>query len=279
MEIITAKSKWEAWSLPLRDFLGRVAQDGFQATEIYLGGLPVAPEECRDLHAEYDLQLIGQIAIRHGSLDGQLRALEQEYLRALEFGPLKINAHLGRDILTFADNLQILTLGCELAAAHGVPLCVETHRHHALFHLPETRRYVEALPELQLTADLSHFVCVHESTLEDQPENLAAILPRVRHIHARVGHSEGPQVSDPRAPEWRAWTELFCEWWGRMLELARERGDKAFTITPEFGPPPYMPCTPFENHPVADAWEINVWMRSLLLERCATLSHTRNEHD
>jgi sugar phosphate isomerase/epimerase len=271
VEIIPAKSKWEVWSIPLRDFVERVARAGFQATEIYLSELSDSPAACRDLHAEFGLRLIGQIAVREPTLDGQFRSLERQYLRALEFGPVKINAHLGRDILSFADNVKILSRGCELATAHGVPLCVETHRHQALFQLPETRRYVEALPKLQITADFSHFVCVHESTLEDQLENLAAILPRVRHIHARVGHSEGPQVPDPRAPEWQAWTELFCGWWDQMLQLARERGDAAFTITPEFGPPTYMPCTPFENRPVADAWEINMWMRTMLMERFATL--------
>ena len=250
--------------MPLRDFVGRVAQAGFQATEIYLGELLDSPTACRDLHAEFGLQLIGQIAIRMPTLDGQLRALEQEYLRALAFDPIKINAHLGRDILSFADNVKIMSLGCELAAAHGVPLCVETHRHQALFQLPEVRRYVETLPELHITADFSHFVCVHESTLEDQLENLSSILPRVRHIHARVGHSEGPQVSDPRAPEWQSWTKLFCGWWNELFHLARKRGDVTFTITPEFGPPTYMPCTPFDNRPVADAWEINVWMRDML---------------
>jgi hypothetical protein len=111
---------------------------------------------------------------------------------------------------------------------------------------------------------------VHESTLEDQLENLAAILPHVRHIHARVGHFEGPQVSDPRAPEWQAWTELFCRWWGQIFALGRERGETVFTITPEFGPPTYMPCTPFDNQPVADAWEINVWLRGMLLDRFAS---------
>jgi sugar phosphate isomerase/epimerase len=75
MEIVTAKSKWEVWSLPLRDFIGRVAQAGFQATEIYLGELPDSPAACRDLHAEFGLRLIGQIAIRQLTLDGQLRAL------------------------------------------------------------------------------------------------------------------------------------------------------------------------------------------------------------
>lgn len=274
MEIVTAKSKWEAGQLPLREFVARVARAGFEATEIHLKELLEAPEVCREVHAEFGLRLVGQIAVREPSLDGQLRGLERDYLQALKYGPIKINAHVGRDLLSFADNVKIFSLGCDLTAAHGVPLCIETHRGYALFQLPVTRQFVEAIPRLQLTADLSHFVVVHESALEDQSGNLAAILPCVRHIHARVGHSESPQVPDPRAPEWKAWTELFCQWWVKMFQLAHQRGDATFTITPEFGPPPYMPCTPFDNRPVTDAWEVNVWMRGLLLDTFAKAQKT-----
>jgi hypothetical protein len=38
----------------------------------------------------------------------------------------------------------------------------------------------------------------------------------------------------------------------------RAEGREWFTLTPEFGPPEYMPCLPFTRQPVADAWEVNV---------------------
>jgi len=101
---------------------------------------------------------------------------------------------------------------------------------------------------------------VHESTLEDQEASIEALLPAIGHVHARVGHAEGPQVPHPAAPEWAEWTQRFTGWWKRMAQTARQRGDASFTITPEFGPVAYMPTIPFENRPVADAWEINVWM-------------------
>jgi hypothetical protein len=48
------------------------------------------------------------------------------------------------------------------------------------------------IPSLTLTGDFSHFTCVHESMLADQPENVVACIAAVRHIHARVGFEEGP---------------------------------------------------------------------------------------
>ena len=47
---------------------------------------------------------------------------------------------------------------------------------------------------------------------------VAEITPRVRHIHGRVGHTQGPQVADPRAPEAAAWLELALRWWGRIFD-------------------------------------------------------------
>ena len=40
MKLIFGKSKWEMWEAPLRDYIVRVARDGFSAAEIYLDGLP-----------------------------------------------------------------------------------------------------------------------------------------------------------------------------------------------------------------------------------------------
>jgi len=87
------------------------------------------------------------------------------------------------------------------------------------------------------------------------------------HIHARVGHPEGPQVSDPRAPEWSDAVEAHLGWWQRVAVHQRSHGAPVLTITPEFGPPTYMPALPFTRQPVANLWEVNVYMRDLLKER------------
>ena len=64
---------------------------------------------------------------------------------------------------------------------------------------------------LRVTFDVSHWCNVHESLLADQQETVDMTLQRVDHIHARIGHPEGPQVNDPRAPEWEECSEsTFC---------------------------------------------------------------------
>jgi hypothetical protein len=52
-----------------------------------------------------------------------------------------------------------------------------------------------------------------------------------------------------------------------MVEKRRQAGAKLLTFTTEFGPPPYLPKIPFKNEPVADQFEINVFMKDLLRQR------------
>ena len=74
-----------------------------------------------------------------------------------------------------------------------------------------------------------------------------------------MGYAEGPQVPHPLAPEYeggprRARPVLA----GRCSTRGGAEGREWFTLTPEFGPPDYMPCLPFTRQPVADAWDVNV---------------------
>jgi hypothetical protein len=109
---------------------------------------------------------------------------------------------------------------------------------------------------------------VHESLLGDQEETLTRVLDRVDHIHARVGHPEGPQVNDPRAPEWESAVKAHMKWWDSVAERKRKEG-KRLTILTEFGPPDYLPTLPYTRQPVASQWDINVYMMNLLRKRYA----------
>ena len=113
---------------------------------------------------------------------------------------------------------------------------------------------------------MSHWVCVAESLLEDQPEAMQLACDRTEHIHARVGYPEGPQVSDPFLPEWKQALEAHLVWWDRVAKR-RINDNKTVIITPEFGSYPYMVHLPKTNEPIADQWSINVKMMNLLKKR------------
>jgi sugar phosphate isomerase/epimerase len=266
MNLLFTKADWEVSDLSVAAFVDLVASAGYDGTEIYLPLRSDRTQDIRALHDAAGLKIISHIATEGATPAEHLQSLENHYLRAVELNPLFINCHTGKDHFPFADSMRIFETAENLAAEHGVPIRHETHRGRALFSATATREFLRHLPELRLTADFSHWVCVHESDLSDQPDALAAAMRAAGHIHARVGFDEGPQVSDPRNPAHAPWLERFTGWWKQILELRRAEGHAYFTITPEFGPTPYMPLNGASADPVGDAWEINLWMHLHLRE-------------
>jgi len=180
--------------------------------------------------------------------------------------PLYINCHSGRDYFSYEQNKTFIDHTIQLAKETGLKICHETHRSRILFAAPVARQYFDKIPELRITYDVSHWCNVSESLLQDQPETVNIALQRVDHIHARIGHPEGPQVNDPRAPEWDETMKAHFAWWDKVVEMKKQQGDR-LTILTEFGPPTYMPTLPYTQQPLADQWAINVHMMELLRKR------------
>ena len=130
-------------------------------------------------------------------------------------------------------------------------------------------RLFEAHPALHYTADLSHFSVVTETGAGDPEVNkvVSMITPRVRHVHARVGFEEGPQVPDPRGPIWVPYMAGYMQWWRAIYQAALDRGDAVVTTTPEFGPFMYAWVKAHAAGPVPgradtlnNVWSINHWV-------------------
>jgi sugar phosphate isomerase/epimerase len=180
--------------------------------------------------------------------------------------PLYINCHSGRDYFTYEQGKIFIDHTIALAKSIGIKICHETHRSRLLYSAPVAKHYIETIPDLRITFDVSHWCNVHESLLEDQSESVNLALQRVDHIHARVGHAEGPQVNDPRAPEWDHAVKAHFTWWDKVVELKKQKGD-TLTILTEFGPPDYMPTLPYTRQPLADQWAVNVYMMQQIKNR------------
>ena len=180
--------------------------------------------------------------------------------------PLYINCHSGRDYFSYEENKAFIDHTIQLSEQTGITICHETHRSRMLFAAPVARQYFEKNPGLRITLDASHWCNVSESLLQDQPETVALALERADHIHARIGHPEGPQVNDPRAPEWDAAVKEHFAWWDKIVERKKENGER-LTILTEFGPADYMPTMPYTRQPLSNQWAINVHMMQLLRKR------------
>jgi len=264
MRLLIARSMWDFPDEPLERFLHRVREAGFDATDLHLPFLKEPPEEISTLHRGYGLALFGMITTDGATPEEHLDTLERRFALAAEIRPLHLNCHTGKDFFPLEENLRIFRRTLELSELYGIPVSHETHRGRALYGLPATRALLQAMPAIRLTADFSHWCCVHESLLGDQLESVELAVTHTDYIHARVGHPEGPQVSDPRAPEWKSELDVHVSWWKRIAQVHQKKGSPLLGVCPEFGPWPYMPQLPWTRQPVTNLWEVTVWMKDLL---------------
>ena len=244
-----------------------IREAGFDGVEM---GAPTDDSERKKavrLLKEYELGCIIQVWTAGAGWRDHASSLELQVARASELQPLFVNAQTGRDHFTRSDNEKLLHHAELLERKYGTVICHETHRGRFAYAATITEAYAGRLRSLKLTADFSHWCCVSESLLEDQQDAVKKAAGIARHIHARVGYAEGPQVSDPRAPEWKGALDAHIAWWDLIVANNYKNKLAVQTITPEFGPPAYLHTLPFTNLPVADNWEINCYMKDLLRTR------------
>lgn len=185
--------------------------------------------------------------------------------------PLLVNCHPGRDYFDLERSVRFFNTVMDMASSIDAQVVFETHRSRCLYSAWQTERILNAVPDLRITADFSHFTLVGESTLQAPPysDMMDIAIERADHIHARVGNMESPQVPDPRTPSGLKWTELFECWWDRIIEARFDEGRAFLTINPEFGPPPYQPTDPTSDAPLTDIWDVCLWMTERFRSRWA----------
>ena len=252
----------------------RIKKDGFKAVETPIWKIEDKARFASAL-TETGLQYVAMINTclpdqvgEHG-LNAHIESFNQQVDEALTMKPLLINSHSGCDLWPLETSIEFFKHAINIEKEKGVLICHETHRGRILYNPWITRDICRALPSIHLTADLSHFVVVAERVFSDTDKDwklyLELIAKCTRHIHARVGYSQGPQVPDPRAPEYSAAIESHEKWWD--IILASQPQGSSITVEPEHGTDGYQQRLPFSNIETADIWEINSYLRSRLAKR------------
>ena len=260
------------WGFPgsVDAFCEKAKAEGYDGIEMWWQGDKGKQDELFYALKKHQLEIGFLCGAHESSFEKNLQSFQQQITAASTQTiqkPLYINCHSGKDFFSFEQNEKMIQATIDAAAKSAVPISHETHRSRILYSAPVARQFAEAIPGLRVTLDISHWCNVHESLLQDQEETVNLILQRVDHIHARVGHPEGPQVNDPRAPEWDATVKQHIAWWDKVVEIKIKQGVKKLSFLTEFGPPDYLPALPYTRQPVADQWEINVYMMNLLKKR------------
>lgn len=271
MEIQFFCPRWGSEQVGWGEFLGRVRDEGYNGIEYGISGTMErhALDEIWNKAEQRGIPILAQHYDTADADFGRHYATYNKWLELVKDYPVvKINSQTGRDFFSFEQNKALIDAASRFSAASGIEVVHETHRHKFSFAAHVTKGYLDKLSGFRITLDVSHWVCVAESFLEDQPDAMEAAIGRTGHIHARVGYPEGPQIADPRVPEWQVALEHHLRWWDAVAALYRKQeSPEPLTITPEFGPYPYMQQLPFTRQPITDQWEVNAWMMRLLRER------------
>jgi hypothetical protein len=268
MNLLFFCPRWGSKDLSWNEFCSRAKGSGYDGVEASIPADPHEKEIMLNALSKYGLALIAQ---HFETIDPVYESHAKEYadrLRNLASAkPLFINSQTGKDYFTFPQNQELIHVASLITKETGTPIIHETHRGKFSFAAHITRAFLESIPDLKITLDISHWCCVAETFLQDQAEAVAMAITRTEHIHSRIGFTEGPQIADPRAPEWEEAVQYHLSCWDKVIALHKSRDRNYFTITSEFGAPPYMPLQPYTRQPVVDQWEVNVYMKDLLKNR------------
>ncbi|MDR3716734.1 MAG: sugar phosphate isomerase/epimerase [Puia sp.] len=275
MEILFFCPRWGSEDMPWDEFCKKVKAAGYDGIE-YAIARDVKDSELTNAWVSaqnYGLQILPQhFDTREADFEEHYRSFEAWLKRIHPLPHVRINSQTGKDFFTFDQNRRLIELGNAYQVVH------ETHRGKFSFAAHITRPFLEQIPDLRLTLDISHWVNTAESLLEDQAEAVSLAIAKTDHIHARVGYAEGPQVTDPRSLTWQVELYRHLGWWDAVF-LQKARSGERLTITPEFGPFPYMVHLPKDGSPpIANQWTCNYYMMKLLKGRYNTLLSNQSRY-
>ena len=220
-------------------------------------------KECIEQRNLSYVALIATKAESWGDYDAHLESFKSQCELAARLGANKASVHAGADSFGAQQGRRFLEVCSDIAAEFGIRPCFETHRARILYNPFTCAELLDALPSLELTSDLSHWLLVVDRVPTDIMDLFDEASARTGHLHARIGHEKSPQVTEPSDPAWSNHVQMYRRWWEISVRAQMEKGER-LTVAPEFGPPPYMHAEPFTAEPSADIVAVNQWMRDQL---------------
>ncbi|HTR15940.1 MAG TPA: sugar phosphate isomerase/epimerase [Acetobacteraceae bacterium] len=242
---------WAMTGAPVPESFDRVAAAGFDGMAIDLGALSL--EAAQATVPEF----------RRTGLAGLVTA----FPRSIE--DLRPALHLAHEIgapftiivgqvmpLTVAEMAETIRAWLRVAAQERMPVQFETHRNCITNDLFATLLLLDDIPEMVLSADLSHYVVDREMPCPPPPVLQAyveRILDRSGSLQGRIAARGQIQVALD-FPQNRKWVDLFLSWWEYGLRRLRARGpqDDAVFLC-ELGPPDYAITGP-DGRELSDRW-------------------------
>ncbi|MGG1552168.1 sugar phosphate isomerase/epimerase family protein [Paenibacillus ferrarius] len=239
-----------------------IAEAGFSGI---LGQLPEPAEAdtWRRLLDEYGFSF-GVQAVPFPKLGDDLTPY---FARAKAFGVQYVNAQILHPYLEGQPAADFVAGFIRQAAEAGLPFFVETHRGRITQDLRRTAQLVEALPQLRLTIDFSHYVVgegMDRAVADETAEGyLQTLLTRASSIHARISNGHQVQVDVGEDASHPA-VQPFLRWWRSGMANWRRTASAGdvFPFVCELGPPAYAITHGVSREEASDRWK-----QALVLKR------------
>lgn len=232
--------RWGSENIKWTIFLDHVKALGFDGVEI---GLPNTKKEIEFVLEEIDKRALHFILQHHETTTPDFKLHREQLNERLNtlsnYKPYLINSHTGRDHFSFEENMSLINDSLTIEKQSNICILHETHRSRFSFAPQITSNYLTE-ENIKLTLDISHWFCVTESLLNDFEKHIDKAVLHTKHIHARFGHQQGPQIENIHDPRNTEIINRHFQIWDDVIYHQKLINATDFAVTTEFGPWPYL---------------------------------------
>jgi hypothetical protein len=241
---------WRGAEMPLAQMVAKISEAGFDGVDIVYGDY--AQADLAKLLAEHGLKCT-VTAFPH-SIESLSPALDL----ALALDARHLNVIGAVYPFSVEEGAAYLRGWIDLCADAGMPLSIETHRDCVTTDMLYTLQLMQAVPEMMLCADLSHFVVGREFKWPITPlvqSQIETILDRSMSLQGRVASREQIQLQVSFAHH-REWFDQFADWWAYGFRSWKHRNpdDAVLNFLCELGPREYA-ITGADGEELSDRWQ------------------------
>lgn len=238
--------------LPLDQVCEMVAEAGFDGLAIDLGASDVAT--AREVLPFIQANGLTPLIV---AFPTSVEALRDTLKMARDFGSPYVNV-IGQVFpLTVEGSIPVIRKWIEMADEEQMPIQFETHRNCITNDLFTTLNLIDAVPEMRLAGDFSHYFVDREFWYPLSDFNrglLSRCIARCDSFQGRVASRQ--QIQLPLSfPQHQKWVTLFDELWAEGFANWRARNDGGeLVFLCELGPPEYA-MTDANGVELSNRWE------------------------
>ena len=275
MKLQVYQSYWGMGALPfggaewsMEEKLARIAEAGFDGVEFLM--------EDKD-HREAMVPLCDKHGLARSNIVFPWTPAEfvEDIAAAKAGGASHLNLQPMPITRTVAEAVPYIVRCMDMAADAGYELFFETHRDRTTTDMYFTLDLIDAVPDMRLCGDLSHFLVGREFAgppiSAQNQAYMEQILERCGAFHGRVASREQVQVS-VSFPHNQVWFDLFSDWWEHGFRHFRKTADADATMhfVVELGPPTYA-IQGADGSELSDRWQEAILIKDRVREIWARL--------